>query len=226
MYICCELNNSVIIFTTFFVMSKISEKTIERLILYRRIILGLKPFEKANVFSHELSSLTGFSSAQIRRDLMAIGYSGSPIKGYNLEQLIQSISNFIDAPQKQNVALIGLGKVGRAILNYFQGRRPRLQIKSAFDLDPVKIGKTINNCVCYHIDDLENIIKKHKIVAAILAIPVDEAHVIAERLINTGIKGILNYTPTKLHVPENIFVENRDMIMAVEKVAYFARQLD
>jgi len=207
-------------------MSKIPEKTIERLILYRRIILGLKPFEKANVFSHELSNLTGFTSTQIRRDMMVIGYSGSPIKGYDLEQLIQSISDFIDASQKQNVALVGLGKVGRAILNYFQGRRPKLQIKAAFDLDPGKIGKTINNCVCYHTDELEKIIKKHKIITAILAVPVDESQHMAERLSNVGIKGILNYTPTKLHLPEKIFIENRDMIMAVEKVAYFARQIN
>ena len=206
-------------------MPKISEKTIERLILYRRIILGLKPFEKTHVFSHELSNLTGSTSAQIRRDLMVIGYSGSPIKGYDLDQLILSINDFIDASTKQNVAIIGLGKVGRAILNYFQGRRPKLQIKAAFDIDQNKIDTEFNNCICYNIDELEKYLKKYQIKVAILAIPVNEAQQIAERLTNAGIKGILNYTPTNLHLSDGIYIENRDMIMAVEKVAYFSRQL-
>ena len=72
---------------------------------------------------------------------------------------------------------------------------------------------------------LEKILKKYQIKVAILAIPVHEAQAMADRLVKAGIKGILNYTPTKLHLPENIYIENRDMIMAVEKVAYFSRQL-
>ena len=117
-------------------MSQISEKAIERLILYRRILVGLKTEGKSNLFSHQLSNLTGFTSAQIRRDLMAIGYSGSPVHGYDLDKLIESISDFVDAPQKQYVALVGVGHLGRAILDYFQGRRPKLEIFAAFDKDP------------------------------------------------------------------------------------------
>lgn len=206
-------------------MKFLPEKTIERLILYRRFLMGLTNENKTHIFSHEVSALTGFSSAQIRRDLMVIGYSGSPIKGYDLKNLIESISEFIDAPEAQNVAIIGLGQLGRAIVNYFKGRRQKLEISAAFDKDPHKVGRVVNGCRCYHIDDLEKIIKENNIKITILAIPEAGSQEMAERLAKAGIKGILNYAPTKLFLPDNIFIENRDMIMAVEKVAFFARHI-
>ncbi len=205
-------------------MKQLPEKTIERLILYRRLLMGLNPIEKVSIFSHELASMTGFSSAQIRRDLMAIGYSGSPVKGYDVKRLYESLSDFIDAPDMQNVAIIGLGQLGRAIVNYFRGRRQKLEITAAFDKDPAKIGRVVNGVRCYSIDNLEKILREKGIDVAILAIPEEQAQSIGERLVQAGVKGVLNYAPIQLHLPNTIYVENRDMIMAVEKVAYFSRQ--
>ncbi len=203
-----------------------SEKTIERLILYRRLLMNIDPAEKPNIYSHELSLLTGFTSAQIRRDLMAIGYSGSPVKGYDIKKLFSSLSDFIDADEVQQVAIIGLGQLGRAIVNYFRGRRKKLEITVAFDKDPNKINRVVNGVHCHSIDLLEKIIAEKGIRIAILAIPEDQAQTMGERLAEAGITGILNYAPTQLKLPVSVYVENRDMIMAVEKVAYFSRQLD
>ena len=202
------------------------EKTIERLILYRRLLMNLDSGEKTNIFSHELAKLTGFTSAQIRRDLMLIGYSGSPVKGYEIKKLFESLSDFIDAAEPQSVAIIGLGQLGRAIVNYFRGRRQKLEITVAFDKDPSKIGKIVNGVPCFSIDELAKILEEHNIHIAILAIPESEAQAMGERLAEAGVKGILNYAPIKLHLAETVYVENRDMIMAVEKVAYFARHID
>ncbi|MCI0512623.1 redox-sensing transcriptional repressor Rex [candidate division KSB1 bacterium] len=201
----------------------ISEKSLERLILYRRVLLNLQDSQLRQVFSHQLSMLLGFSSTQIRRDFMALGYSGSPIHGYDLEALLKSLSEFLDAPVKQGVALVGLGHLGRAIIDYFQGRRPRLEISATFDRDPQQVGRIIHGCHCYHIQDLKKIIQNLKILVAIIAIPADEAQEIADLLVQAGIKGILNYAPITLKVPPDVYVENRDMILAVEKVAYQAR---
>jgi len=137
---------------------------------------------------------------------------------------MDSISEIIDAPQMQNVALVGLGHLGRAVLDYFQGRRPRLQIIAAFDTDPGKINRVILGCRCYHTDEMEEVIKENNITVGILAVPVDEAQEIATRMVNAGIRGLLNYAPMRLQLPNDVYVENRDMIMAVEKAAYFARQ--
>ncbi|MBD3289222.1 redox-sensing transcriptional repressor Rex [candidate division KSB1 bacterium] len=204
-------------------MKTISEKTIERLIIYRGLLLNLVSDKVKNIFSHQLATMTGFTSAQIRRDIMSIGYSGSPVRGYDIQNLIKSLGEFIDGEEKQPVALVGLGHVGRAVLDYLKGRRPKLEITASFDDDPAKVDRVFQGCMCYHVNDLEKIIEKENIKVGIIAVPADEAQSVAERMANAGIKGILNYAPVKLNIPSGIYVENRDMTLAVEKVAYFAR---
>lgn len=206
-------------------MDKISGKTVERLILYRRTLFTLSSKETSHIFSHHLATLTGFTSAQVRRDLMAIGYFGSPARGYNREKLLKGISSFIDAPQKEGVAIVGLGHLGQAILAYFQGRRPNLEVRAVFDNDPDKIDRIIHGCPCFHTQQLEELVAKEKISVAIIAVPADEAQAIAERLVASGVRSLLNYAPVKLELPPGIYVDNRDMVIAVEKAAYFARQV-
>jgi len=133
-------------------MNKIPEKTIERLILYRRLLLGLQGKGTNKIFSHQLAAKAGVTSAQLRKDLAPTGYYGSPVHGYDIKQLMDSISEIIDLPQMQNVAQVGLGHLVCAVLDYFQGRRPRLQIIAAFDTDPGKINRVIHGCRCYHPD--------------------------------------------------------------------------
>ncbi len=176
------------------------------------------------IFSHQLAAIAGVTSVQLRKDLTPTGYYGFPVHGYDIKQLMDSISEVIDASQVQNVALVGLGHLGRAVLDYFQGRRPKLQIIAAFDTDPGKINRVIHGCRCYQSDEMEKVIKKNNITVGILSVPVDEAQEIADRMVNAGIRGLLNYAPMRLNLPNDVYVENRDMIMAVEKAAYFARQ--
>ena len=133
-------------------MNKIPEKIIERLILYRRLLLGLQGNGMTKIFSHQLATITGVTSAQLRKDLAPTGYYGSPDHGYDIKQMMESVSEIIDAPQMQNGALMGLGNLGCAVLDYFQGRCPKLQIIAAFDTDPGKINRVIHGCRCYHPD--------------------------------------------------------------------------
>jgi redox-sensing transcriptional repressor len=205
-------------------MDKIPEKALERLILYRRILIKFKRENITHLVSHQLAKLAGVTSVQLRRDLMAIGYSGSSVSGYEINELMNSIGEFIDSAEKQEVALVGVGHLGRAILDYFHGKRPKLEITIAFDKDPAIVDRVFHGCRCYHTDQLHPIIFEKNIKVAIISVPVDEAQEIAEKLVQAGVTGILNYSPVNLQLPSEIYVENRDMIMAVEKVAYFARQ--
>lgn len=206
-------------------MNPVSMKTIERLINYRRALYQLQAEQKENVFSHQIAVRTGASSAQVRRDLMAIGYSGSPARGYDLELLLQSISEFIDADEVQKIAVAGIGKLGRAIIDYLRGRHPTLKISAAFDVDPDKVNRVLHGCRCYSLEQIEEVVTAHHIQVAILTVPASEAQDVAERLVEAGVRGIINYAPVLLYLPENIYIENRDMITAVEKTAYLARQL-
>lgn len=206
-------------------MSKlVPEKTLERLILYRRQLLELKSKGLVNIFSHQLATSTGYTPEQVRRDVMSIGYSGSPAHGYDLEKLLASLSELLDDPSDQGVVLVGLGHLGRAVLDYVQGRRPHLKILLAFDTDPQKVNRVVQGCPCYHTDELEQRITELKIRTGIIAVPASEGQEIAERLVIAGVRGILNYVPISLKLPPEVFVENRDMILALEKVAWFARK--
>ena len=206
-------------------MKIISEKIIHRLILYKKLLINLQSESVKNIFSHKLAILASRTPAQVRRDLMVVGYDGSTVSGYNVSELLSSIVQFLYAPHPQKVALIGLGNLGRAILDYCYDRHPNISIAASFDNDPSKVNRVIRNCRCYHIDKLEKIIKKLEIDVAIIAIPTEHAQSIANRLVKSGITGLINYTPTRLYLPTDIYIENRDMMMAVEKAAFFARNL-
>lgn len=202
----------------------ISGKTVERLSLYRRLVYGLKEQGESHVFSHQLAAMARGTAAQVRRDMMAIGYSGSPTRGYDVDELIKSIGAFLDAPEGQFIALVGVGNLGRAILAYFAGRRPRLAIAAAFDSDPSKANRVVHGCRCYPMAEIEAVVLREGIDVGILTVPVESAQAVAERLCQAGVRGLLNFTPTRLRLPEEIHVVDYDIAMCLEKVAYFARR--
>lgn len=202
---------------------KVSEKNIERLLLYRRILNGLAAENVENIYSHHLAVSADATPEQVRRDIMSIGYSGSSSKGYNVRQLIGSISEFVDSTDVQKVAIVGVGNLGRSVMDYIQGRRSKLKIVATFDNDPAKTNRVLHGCRCYPVNEMINVIQTEGIDVAILAVPAVAAQEVADRLLESGIKGILNYAPVKLSLPQHIYIENRDMLLAVEKVAYFAR---
>lgn len=156
--------------------------------------------------------------------MMFTGCMGSPGRGYRKRELIESISSVLDEPSVQKVALIGAGNLGRAILAYFAGRRPNLQITASFDSDPQKTGRVINGCRCYAMSELKTVLEAEGILAAILAVPAARAQQTTDILVEAGIRGILNYAPVPLRVPDGVFLEERDMTMSLETVAFFARR--
>lgn len=202
----------------------IPDKTIGRLSLYRRLLNRLLDENVRNIYSHQLAAMAGVTAAQVRRDIMSIGYSGNPNRGYDLVEFIGSIGKSLDDPEGQRVALVGVGNLGRAILTYFTGRRPKLTIVAAFDNDPRKYNRVIQGCRCYSIEQLPEIVEALDITIGTITVPANEAQWVADLLVQAGIMGILNYAPVRIRVPSTVYVEDIDMSMALEKVAYFARK--
>lgn len=200
------------------------EKTIERLSEYRRTLLNCLAKGKTHIYSHELAGLHNITAVQVRRDLMLIGYSSMKKKGYDAQELIKVIGDIIDHQIGLNVAVVGMGNLGRAITTYFNGKRPKLNIVAAFDVDPNKINRVISGVNCYHMKELPDVIKRNDISIAIISSPPDTANQVADQLVAAGIKGILNFTTIPLVVPENVYLEEYDMITSMEKVAYFVKQ--
>ena len=204
-------------------MGNVSGKTIGRLSLYRRVLYGLLAEGERNIFSHQLAALAGGSAAQVRRDMMAVGSSGSPTRGYDIQELTHLIGSFLDAPLGQAVALVGVGNLGRAILAYFAGRRPKLSIEAAFDNDPSKYGRVIQGCRCYPVEELMKVVKDRRIAIGIITVPADQAQDVSDKLCQAGVSGLVNFAPVRLLAPASVYIEDIDMTMALEKVAYFAR---
>lgn len=199
------------------------EKTIERLSKYRRVLITLNYNQKGYIYSHELANLIHITPEQVRRDMMLIGYSGTLRRGYEVNQLIEKINSIIDGNTLQNVALVGIGNLGRAMLNYLKDKNRYLKIIACFDNDQNKIGKMCCGIPCYSINDASTHIKELKINIAILTVPTTAAIEVSEILIKASIKGILNFTTIPLKVPSNIYLEEYDMITSLEKVAYFTQ---
>lgn len=204
----------------------ISTRSIGRLSLYRRILSALLGSGSGYVYSHQLAEMSGCTAAQVRRDLMGVGYSGSPARGYAVADLIESIDNFLDSPEGSRAVLVGVGNLGRAILCYFQGRRPKLNIVAAFDKNPQRTGRVICGVRSHPVEELETVAEKEGATLAIITVPADEAQRTAERLIEAGVRGIVNFAPVRIQAPPRIHVEDIDITMSLEKAAFFARQPD
>ncbi len=155
--------------------------------------------------------------------MMSIGYNGSPKRGYDIRELAESIGVFLDSPTGQGAALVGIGNLGMAIMSYFAGRRPKLSIVAAFDIDPYKVNRVIMGCRCYHQSQMGEIIAAQDISLGVITVPAAEAQAIADQMVRAGVRGILNFAPVPLRVQADVYVEDIDMTMLLEKVAYFAR---
>ncbi len=207
-------------------IKNLPHKTVERLSQYRRALLLILSKEKTHVFSHEIAQMLHITPVQVRRDLMLIGYSGNLRKGYDIKELIDLIGKIIDSERGQRVAVVGLGNLGKAFISYFKGKRSKLSMIAAFDVNPEKINRVFDGVPCYHINQLPEIIKQNNISIGIITVPSEQAPEIAEALVLSGIKGILNYTPKPLNVPAYVYLEEYDMITSLEKVAFFAKKND
>jgi redox-sensing transcriptional repressor len=205
-------------------MNRLPGKTVERLSEYRRQLLGCLAENKNYIFSHDLAALLHITAVQVRRDLMLIGYSSVLRKGYDIKELIDTIGRIIDSGEGLNVAIIGIGNLGRAVTGYFRGKRSKLNVVASFDNDPQKVNKVVSGVKCYHVQDMEQIIKDLNIKIAIMTVPADYAKTILEEVVRFGIKGILNFTTVPLKVPSGIYLEEYDMITSIEKVAYFVKE--
>ena len=203
---------------------RVSARTVGRLSLYRRLLVRLLSEGTKNIYSHELAGIAGYTPAQLRRDIMAVGYSGNPIHGYNVAQLTESIGKFLDARETVGAAIVGVGNLGRAILDYFAGRRPKLAIVAAFDTDPRKTDQVVHGCRCYDSSQMHRIIAEQRILLGIIAVPADHAQNVADLLIMAGVRGILNFAPARLRTPPYVYVEDVDMTASLERVAYFVRK--
>ena len=200
-----------------------SDRTIGRLSLYRRLLSVLEAEGVRSVFSRELAARAGCTAVQVRRDLMAVGFHGSSAHGYDAARLAESIRQVLDVPGGMGMILVGVGNLGRALLAYFAGR-PHLRIAATFDVDPAKVHRVISGCRCWPVDRMTEVLAGKGVHVAILTVPAEAAQAAADQVARAGVRGILNFAPVRLRVPPGVYVEDIDMSVSLEKVAYYAHR--
>ena len=188
--------------------------------LYRRILEELHKEGVVNVYSHQLAKLVGVTPAQLRRDLASFGSFGNISRGYNVYQMILTISRLLGTDRVQTMALIGVGNLGKALLAYRGFEERGFHIAVVFDTDQEKVGKVFAGRRCFPIQELESVLKDFSPSIAILTCTPQNLQEIMRRLWKAGVKSILNFVPKKFNPPQGFFVEDVDISAKLEKLSF------
>lgn len=202
---------------------KISIQTVERLSTYRKILEELHDEGVTHVYSHQLAKLVGITPAQLRRDLASFGSFGNISKGYNVYQMILTLSRLLGTDTTQPVALIGMGNLGRAILAYRGFEERGFHIAVIFDMDGEKVGRVFAGRRCFHMNNLEAVLPDYQPTIAILACGAQGLQGIVERLGRAGVRGIINFVPKKINPVKGMHVEDVDISAKMEKISFLLR---
>ena len=203
--------------------AKIPQATTKRLPLYYRFLQNFANEGKQRISSSELSEAMKIDSATIRRDFSYFGALGKKGYGYDVADLLAFFRETLDQNEATNVALIGVGNLGNAFLKYNFQKNHNTKIVVAFDSKAPHEGIEINEIPVYHPDCLEEMYEKYGAEMAILTVSTKSAQAMADRLSKMNAKGILNFTPNRLTVPESMKVMNIDLSVELQALIYLIR---
>ena len=200
---------------------KIPKATAKCLPLYYRYLLILNEEGKDKVSSTELSEAVQVDSASIRRDFSYFGALGKRGYGYDVKNLLTFFKKILNQDTLTNVALIGVGNLGRALLNYNFKRSNNIRISCAFDINKEITGRILSGVPVYDMDDLKQQLSDQQISIAILTVPSTAAQKTTDEMVDAGVKGIMNFTPIRLSAPANVRVQNVDLATELQTLIYF-----
>tara|TARA_B100000029_G_scaffold250945_1_gene247980 strand:- start:784 stop:1410 length:627 start_codon:yes stop_codon:yes gene_type:complete len=198
----------------------IPDIVINRLPLYVRTLNDLKSMNQTTISSEHLGHLLQTTPAQIRKDFSHFGKFGKQGKGYNIDYLLEELREILNLNKSWNSCVVGVGKLGQAVINYQGFKDEGYLIKVAFDISLTKT-KTINDIEIRSISDMNQYIKTLDIKIGIVAVPAIDAQGVIDRLIQSGVKGILNYAPMKPIIPKNVSCMNIDPILSLQSMSYY-----
>ncbi|TWT05872.1 redox-sensing transcriptional repressor Rex [Planomicrobium sp. CPCC 101079] len=204
--------------------AKIPLATTKRLPLYYRFLQNFANAGQKRISSQELSDAMKIDSATIRRDFSYLGALGKKGYGYDVQELLAFFRKTLDQDEETNVALIGVGGLGSAFLKYNFHRNHNTKIIVAFDSNSPHEGEKISGIDTFHPDEIEGKIEEYGIELVILTVPSRSAQEVTDRLAKTNIKGILNFTPVRISVPDHIRVQTIDLSVELQTLIYQIKQ--
>jgi redox-sensing transcriptional repressor len=200
---------------------QIPRATAKRLPIYYRYLTFLADAGTDRVSSAELSDAIKFDAATIRRDFSYFGALGKRGYGYDVKQLLKFFSEVLDQDSLINVALIGAGNLGQALLNFNFHQSSNVRISAAFDIDEGVTNTIQAGVPIYPMSELKQQIGDQRISIAILTVPQTHAQEVTDELVAAGIKGIMNFTPLRITVPNDVRVQNVDLTNELQTLIYF-----
>ena len=200
---------------------EVPDIVIGRLPIYLRALTHLLDAGQEFTSSQELGQILGIGSAQIRKDLSHFGEFGKQGTGYEISYLRDQISRILHVDRDWPVALVGFGDLGQAIAHYGGFASKGFQIKAIFDSDTAKVGQVVNGIPVQDYKQLSRGIAKQRIKMGIIAVPASAAQEVADKLIEAGVRAILNYAPITLNVPDYVRVQYIDPVIHLQTMAYY-----
>ena len=199
----------------------IPKATARRLPLYYRYLRILHDAGKNKVSSTELSDAVQVDSATIRRDFSYFGELGKRGYGYDVENLMNFFAKTLNDDELTNVALIGVGNLGSALLKYKFHQSNSIRVSCAFDVNDDIVGRIVDGIPVYPMTDMMEQIRIQQIEVAILTLPARKAQEVVSQLADAGVKGILNFTAARLVAPTDVLIQNVDLTNELQTLIYF-----
>jgi redox-sensing transcriptional repressor len=199
----------------------IPEATVGRLPIYLRALLDLAETRpETKVSSEELARLAGVNAAKVRKDLSYLGSYGTRGVGYDIEYLLYQITRELGLTQDWPAALIGVGNLGRALASYKGFTERGFRIAALFDVDEDVVGAEVGGLIVQHLDELKEAVTDEAICIGIITTPPVAAQEVAERLVDSGVKSILNFAPAVVNVPPDVNVRKVDLSIELQILSF------
>lgn len=200
--------------------SGIPAPAVRRLSLYLRQLEALATDSVATVSSRTLAESLGITDAQVRKDLGYFGQFGRPGVGYEVTPLIQHLRGIFGTDRISQALLVGAGNLGRAVTAYQGFRAKGFELVAAFDSDPGKIGQRVGRVLIQPMEDLPEAAGQHNARLAIVTVPAADAQNVADQLIAVGVRGIINFAPTRLNTPPDVIVHDVDVAVELQQLKF------
>ena len=200
------------------------KNSLKRIFLYRSCLVRLKLMGVEKVYSYTLSDETGVTPDQVRKDFSEYSITGNKRGGYEVDDLLEKMERIFHRNKDHNIVLIGMGNLGTSLSRYNKFVHRNMNIVATFDIDPFK-QKIRSEIPVYSLSRLKEIIDRFKVKVAIIAVPEISAQEIADELIQSGIKGIVNFAPVLLKTPPDVIVNNVNLCDELESVIYYVHNL-
>lgn len=200
---------------------KISELTTNRLSVYLRCLNELVAEGITTVSSEHFAKKFHLNSAQIRKDLAYFGEFGVRGVGYSVSELRNHLTKILGLDREHRVAIIGAGRLGTALADYYGFKQTNFTVKAMFDADEEKIGGRVGDLQVYDIKNFADVVKRDNIDVAVIAVPAGCAQQVLELVSQAGIKAVLNFAPTPLKSDADVKLNTVDLTTSLESLAYF-----